>query len=60
MAKRNIAEADVERTLANPARGTFEPPARDIIEHFGYAADGRALNVVTNRAKTLIITIVEQ
>jgi hypothetical protein len=46
--------------VANPTRGMFEPPARDIIEHFGYAADGRALNVVTNRAEDLIITIVEQ
>jgi hypothetical protein len=57
MARRNISEADVERIVANPTRGTF---ARDIIEHFGYAADGRALNVVTNRAEDFIITVVEQ
>jgi hypothetical protein len=60
MARRNVTEADVERILANPTRGTFAPPARDIIEHFGLATDGRALNVVTNRAEDLIIPVVEQ
>ncbi len=60
MTRRNVTAADVERMVANPTRGTFAPPARDIIEHFGYAFDGRALNVVTDRAKDLIITIVEQ
>jgi hypothetical protein len=60
MARRNVSQADVERIVANPTRGTFTPPARDIIEHFGYAADGRSINVVTNRAENLIISVVEQ
>jgi len=60
MAERRYTRAEVEAVVENPARGRFAPPARDIIEHFGYAADGRLLNVVTNRAQTLVITVIDQ
>ncbi len=60
MGRRNVSQADVERIVEQPTRGTFRSPGRDIIEHFGYAADGRALNVVTNCAEDLVITVVEQ
>jgi hypothetical protein len=61
MLERNFTEADVAQAVANPARGTYAPPARDRLDHFGYALDGRLLNVVvTNRAETTVITVVEQ
>ena len=60
MAERRYTRAEVEAVVANPARGRFAPPARNAIEHFGYAADGRLLNVVTNRAETLGITVIDQ
>ena len=60
MVERNFDESDVKAVLANPVRGTYEPAKRDRIEHFGYATNGRLLNVVTNRSKTVVITVVEQ
>ena len=60
MLKRGFAAADIEAVITNPARGTNAPPARDAIEHFGYAADGRPMNVVTNRTRTLVITVTSE
>ncbi len=60
MRDRTCSEAEVEHIIANPARGTYAPRVRDRIEHYGFASDGRAINVVTNRAKTVVITVVEQ
>jgi hypothetical protein len=60
MAERNITQAEVEVVVANPERGKFDPPARDRREHFGYTSDRRPLNVVTNRAATVVITLVLQ
>lgn len=60
MSAREITAVDVELVVGKPARGVYEPPRRDRREHYGYAADGRAINVVTNRAETVVITVVEQ
>jgi uncharacterized protein YuzE len=60
MLARNYSESDVEQALANPVRGTFAQPARNRIEHFGCTADGRIINVVTDRAEAVVITVVEQ
>ncbi|MEA2664810.1 MAG: hypothetical protein QOI11_1754 [Candidatus Eremiobacteraeota bacterium] len=60
MSERAFSEGDVEAVLASPVRGTYVPAARDRAEHYGYAGDGRLLNVVTNRARTVVITVVEQ
>jgi hypothetical protein len=50
MLARDYSKSDVEQALADPVRGTFAPPARNRIEHFGYTAEGRIINVVTDRA----------
>jgi hypothetical protein len=60
MAERAIGRNEVESIVANPSRGIYEPLKRDRREHYGYAADGRSVNVVTNRAETVVITVVEQ
>ncbi len=60
MAARNCDAATVEQIIANPVRGTYAPVKRDRTEHFGNHADGRAINVVTNKAVTVVITVVEQ
>ena len=57
---RHFTEADVAAVVENPVRGVFLPTTRDRKEHFGFAADGRPLNVITDRAVTIVITIVEQ
>ena len=57
---RGFTKAAVEAVVARPARGIYLPKARDRREHFGYAADGRLLNVVTDRAVTVVISVVEQ
>ena len=57
---RNFTEVEVEGVIANPTRGVHSPSARDRKEHFGYATDGRLLNVVTNRAATVVISVIEQ
>jgi hypothetical protein len=59
MVERSITKVDVEEIIANPSRGTYEPPNRDRREHYRHAADGSAINVITNRAKTVVITAVE-
>jgi hypothetical protein len=58
MVERSIPKVDVEQIIANPSRGTYEPPERDRREHFGHAADGSAIDVFTNRAKTVVITVI--
>jgi hypothetical protein len=60
MIDRQFAEAEVEAVIANPERGVYLPKIRDRKEYLGYAADGRPINVVTNRAETAVITVVEQ
>lgn len=60
LADRDFTEADVEAVIASPARGVYLPVARNRKEHFGYASDGRLLNVITNRAVTIVISVVEQ
>ncbi len=60
MSERAFSEADVEAVLASPVRGTYAPAQRNRVEHYGYAAGGRLLNVVTNRARSVVITVVEQ
>jgi len=58
MAKRTISEAGALAVIANP-RGTYGPTARGRIEHYGHAADGRPLTVVTNATRTVIVTVIE-
>ena len=60
MVDRQFTEDEVREVIANPRRGTYEPIARDRREHYGFAADGRLLNVVTNKAGTVVITVIEQ
>ena len=60
MSERSISEADVESTLKNPARGRYQPPVIDRLESFGYTLDGRRLNVITNRAVTVVISVVDE
>jgi hypothetical protein len=48
------------RCLPSQAAVSYVPSSRDRIEHYGHAADGRLLNVVTNRAETVVLTVVEQ
>ncbi len=55
-----LTKAEVESIVQNPVRGVYSPLLRDRREHFGYAADGRPMNVVTNRAATIVITVVPQ
>lgn len=55
-----VTTAEVEVIIASPSRGTWVPTNRDTVEHFGASADGRPFNVVTNGAKTIVITIVSQ
>jgi hypothetical protein len=59
MVERNIPKVDVEQIIANPSRGTYEPPYRDRQEHYKHATDGSTINVLTNRAKTVVITVAE-
>ncbi len=60
MLARDYSKNDVEQAIANPVRGTYAPPTRDRKEHFGTTTDGRAINVVTNRAGNVVITVVGQ
>lgn len=60
MIEYGIAEAEVQAVIDTHRRGLYTPQARDRVEHFGYAADGSPLNVVTNRAVSVVITIVLQ
>jgi hypothetical protein len=60
MAERGISPSDVERTIAEPLRGRYEPKLRDRREWYGYTADGRFITVVTNRAVTIVISVFEQ
>lgn len=55
-----IGEAEVEAAVAKPVRGRYAPLNRDRVEHFGFTADGRPLNVVTNRSGAVVITVVLQ
>lgn len=57
---RNFTKAEVEAVIATPIRGTYEPKARDRIENLGFAFDGRPMNIVTNRAKTVVITVTNE
>jgi hypothetical protein len=58
MAKRTISEAEVRAVIANP-RAAYGPTARGRIEHYGHAADGRPLTVVTNATRTVIVTVID-
>jgi uncharacterized protein YuzE len=49
MRAHGLTEPEVESAIDDPRRGTYEPAQRDRREHFGFAADGRPMNVVTNR-----------
>ncbi len=60
MMERGYTKGEVEQVVANPSRGRWAPPARDVIEHFGYASNARLLNVVTNRDETLVISVIDQ
>ena len=60
MVERRIPKVDVEQIIANPSRGTYEPPERDRREYYGRGADGSAIDVFTNRAKTVVITVVQR
>jgi hypothetical protein len=60
MRARGVSERDVEAVICAPTRGVYEPNLRDRREHFGYARDGRPLCVVTNRAGTVVVTVVWQ
>jgi hypothetical protein len=60
MAQRGISRTDVERTIAAPFRGRYEPKLRDRREWYGYAEDCRLITVVTNRAVTIVISVLEQ
>lgn len=60
MLERSVTEAEVLAIIANPVRGVYDPPQRDRREHFGYANGGRPVDVITNRAVTVVITVVLQ
>jgi hypothetical protein len=60
MAERKFTDQDILGTIANPARGINRPSYRNVVEHFGFAADGRPINVVTNLKRTVVITVVDQ
>ncbi len=55
-----LTKAEVEAIVQNPVRGIYSPLLRDRREHFGYAAEGRPMNVVTNAAVTVVITVVPE
>lgn len=60
MSEYGLTRADVEAILRNPVRGIYRPASRDRREHYGYALDGRPMNVVTNAAVTVVITVVPE
>jgi hypothetical protein len=60
MVERGIPKVDVEQIIVNASRGTYEPPERDRREYYGRGADGSAIDVFTNRAKTVVITVVQR
>ncbi len=57
---RRFTTSDVLAVIANKTRGVYEPLVRDRRVHFGYSADGRLLNVVTDKAVTIVISVIEQ
>jgi hypothetical protein len=60
MQQYGISEAEVEGIISRHQRGEWKPSERDITEHFDFAADGRAFNVVTNRAESIVVTVVPE
>ncbi|MEA2721638.1 MAG: hypothetical protein QOJ39_3502 [Candidatus Eremiobacteraeota bacterium] len=60
IAEYQLTKAEVAAIVQNPVRGIYSPMMRDCREHFGYAADGRPMNVITNAAATIVITVVPQ
>jgi hypothetical protein len=60
MSQYGITKTEVEAIVANPTRGRYAPAFKSSIEHFGYAADGRPFNAVTDRAASFVITVVPE
>ena len=52
-------QADVERVVVYPFRGRYQPKVRDRSEQYGFSSEGRLLTVVTNRAVTVVITVID-
>ncbi|HTD33692.1 MAG TPA: hypothetical protein VK665_08540 [Candidatus Elarobacter sp.] len=50
-------EDDAEGAVAWPTRRGRNPD--DTIEHFGYASDGRLINVVTDLSERYVITVID-
>jgi hypothetical protein len=60
MSEHGLTREDVEAIVRDPVRGVYRPVLRDRREHYGYALDGRPMNVVTNAAVTVVITVVPE
>jgi len=57
MKDKGLTRGEVLAIIVRAARGRHAPVARDAIEHFGFDAKGRPFNVVTNRSRTIVITV---
>ena len=60
MKQYGVTRAEVDSIVARHQRGEWKASARDIVEHFDFAADGRPFNVVTHRAETIVVTVVPE
>jgi hypothetical protein len=60
IAQYGVSAAEVEAIVTNPTRGRYIPNVKGTIEHFGYAADGRPMNVVTDDKERFVITVVPE
>lgn len=58
MVERNFSEEDVCAIIAAPD-STYGPTERARIEHYGRTADGRAITVVTNAERTVVVTVID-
>jgi hypothetical protein len=57
MRERYVSEQEILEIISMPT-SLYRPRVRDRIEHFGAARDGRRVYVVTNRARTVVISVV--
>ncbi len=58
MAERNVSEEDVRTVLTTPT-STYGPTKRARLEYYGRTADGRAITVVTNAERTVVVTVID-
>lgn len=60
MTRLKLSDHEIDEAIASPKRGRYLPIARDTIERFHTTTTDPQINVVTDRAKTVVITVVEQ